>query len=293
MEKKPAIFVDKTRLYSDIEKLTSIEPPRNFRNIFSLNKAAEYIYNEFKKLKCKTELQKYKVDGNEYKNIICSFGPENAERVVVGAHYDVCGDQPGADDNASGVAGLLELARLIDSQNPDLKYRIELAAFTLEEPPFFRTEAMGSAIYVRALYQSGIKIKAMLCLEMIGFFSEEPNSQSFPIGLLKPFYPSKGNFIAVVSKLSQRKIVRHVKKLMVQGSNIDVYSLNAPEILPGIDFSDHLNFWKYGYQAVMITDTSFYRNSNYHQKTDTIETLNFDKMAEVIKGVYHAIVKWL
>lgn len=286
----PDIPVNKERLYSDVKQLTSIDPPRNFINISSLNQSANYILSQFNKLKCKVDIQNFTVQNNEYKNIICSFGPADRERIIIGAHYDVCGNQPGADDNASGIAGLLEIARLIDELKPGLKNRVDLVAYSLEEPPFFRSESMGSAIHAKSLIDSDVKVKAMISLEMIGFFSEKTGSQQYPVFFLKWFYPKKANFIIVVGKLWQRKIVKHMKKYMIQGSNIEVYSINAPTSIPGIDFSDHLNYWRYKYDAVMITDTSFYRNPHYHEKTDSIETLDFNKMAEVIKGIYWAVV---
>jgi len=289
---EPAIPVIKERLFADVEMLTSISPPRNFENISSLNKAAGYIENELKNTGGEIEIQNFSIGNDVYKNIICSFGIENPERIVIGAHYDVCGDQPGADDNASGVAGLLEIGRLIKQLQPLLNYRIDLVAYSTEEPPFFRTAAMGSAIHAKSLAKEGVKVKAMISLEMIGFYSDKPNSQHFPIFFLKWFYPTTANFITVVGKLFQRKTVKHMKEYMSNGSNIDVQSINAPKILPGIDFSDHLNYWKHGYQAVMITNTSFYRNPNYHMATDKIETLDFDKMAEVVKGVYWAIINF-
>jgi len=289
---KPKIPVNKDRLYADVKALTSMDPPRNFNHISSLNQSADYIFSEFKKLGSDVGVQNYTVEGSEYKNIICSFGPQDAPRIIIGAHYDVCGDQPGADDNASGVAGLLETGRMINELKPQLKYRIDLVAYSLEEPPFFRTKYMGSAVHARSLAKAGVKVKAMISLEMIGFYRDEPGSQHFPVFFLSWFYSDKANFIAVVGKLLQRKIVKQIKKSMIEGSNIDVYSINAPVLLPGIDFSDHLNYWNHGYQAVMITNTSFFRNPNYHEVTDKIETLNFDKMAEVVKGVYWTVVQF-
>ncbi len=282
--------VNKERLYSDVQKLTNINPPRNFENIESLNQAANYILFQFMMLSKNVDVQNFKIGDKEYKNIICSFGPMEEERIVIGAHYDVCGDQPGADDNATGIAGLLELARMISELKPNLTKRIDFVAYTLEEPPFFRTSFMGSAVHSKSLADSGVKVKVMICLEMLGFFSEERYLQKYPVFFLKWFYPKRANFISIVGKYGQGKIVKQIKEYMIQGSSINVCSITAPAFLPGIDFSDHLNFWKHKYNAVMITDTSFYRNPNYHKKTDTIETLNFDKMAEVVKGVYWAVV---
>ncbi len=288
----PSVPVSKERLTEDVRFLTTLTPARNYANTVSLEKAAAYIKAEMEKCGVATEEQKYTVDGKEYKNIICSFGPKDAERIIVGAHYDVCEEQPGADDNATGVAGLLEIARLLKSQSPVLNYRVDLVAYTLEEPPYFRTEHMGSAVHAKYLKDNKIKVKAMICLEMIGYFSEEPKSQEYPIGLLKLFYPKKANFIAVVGKLGQGRMLRKVKRSMIKGSAIDVRSINAPAFVTGIDFSDHLNYWKHGFFAVMITDTSFYRNANYHQKSDSMEKLDFGKMAEVVRSVYAAVINF-
>ncbi|OGS27055.1 MAG: peptidase M28 [Elusimicrobia bacterium RIFOXYB2_FULL_48_7] len=286
--------VDKNSLYSTVKYLASLNPPRNYRNISSLNKAAAYIERSFRESGYTPEIQTFKqefrLSKDEFKNIICSLGPPDAERIIVGAHYDVFGDQPGADDNASGIAGLLELARILKIQNPALKYRVDFAAYSLEEPPFFRTDSMGSAVHAKSLFDSGKKIKAMICLEMIGYYSESRGTQGFPMFIMKLFYPSRGNFIAVVGNSGQGKLIRQVKKNMKTGPGMGVESLSAPSWLPGTDFSDHLNYWKYGYKAVMVTDTAFFRNPNYHNSTDTIETLNFDKMSEVVKGIYQAIV---
>lgn len=275
------------RVYSDIEFLTSIRPFRNFRNIESLNIAAEYIKNQMLQFTDIVQEQEFLAYGNIYKNIIASINPEAEERIVIGAHYDVAGDTPGADDNASGVAGLLEILRLLSEEK--LKYRIDFAAYSLEEPPFFATRKMGSYIHAHSLYKQKTKIKVMLSLEMIGYFPDEKGSQHFPLPFFKLFYPDTGNFIGVVGKIGQGKITKKIRNLMREGSNIPVYSINAPVILPGVDFSDHRNFWHFGYQAVMITDTAFYRNPNYHRRTDTIGTLEFEKMYEVIKGISYAV----
>ncbi len=279
---------DTTWLRNYVVGLGSTSEPRCFEHPKGLNEACAYIINCLDSLGLQSEEQMFNVAGLPQKNIIVSFGPKDAERLIVGAHYDVCGEQAGADDNASGVAGLLELARLLKNKT-DLKYRIDLVFYTLEEPPHFRTKEMGSYIHAKSLFDQKIKVKGMVCLEMIGYFSEKPKSQQYPIGILKLFYPTKANYIAVVSKIGQGRFLRKIKKRIKPCCDVDVKSINAPAWITGIDFSDHLNYWAFGYDAVMITDTSFYRNANYHEKTDTVETLDFAKMAEVVRGVYHAI----
>lgn len=281
--------LDSKRLYADVEKLTSLTPPRSYYHPESLRKAALYAENEFKKLDCRVSRQNL---FQGFHNIIATFGSEDGERIVIGAHYDVCGDQPGADDNASAVAGLLELARMIHEAKPSLKHRLDFVAYNFEEPPFFATDEMGSAVHAKSLADADIKVKLMVCLEMIGYFSEVPGSQGFQNEALKHIYPNTGNFIVVVGKQGQEQTVQRVQKLMKETCKVDVQSINAPVSLSGVSLSDHRNYWAQGYQAVMINDTSFLRNPHYHQKTDTIDTLDFDKMAEVVKGVYNVIVNF-
>jgi Zn-dependent M28 family amino/carboxypeptidase len=283
--------VSPDRLYKDVEVLTTIQPARNYANLPSLNKAADYIYQQFSQLDCQLEEQTFIVDGKTYRNIIASFGKLDGERVIVGAHYDVCGDQPGADDNASAVAGLLETARILHAQKPKLNYRIDFVAYSLEEPPYFATEQMGSAVHAKYLHDNQIPVKAMICYEMIGYFSDKPYSQQFPDPALSKIYPNKGNFIIVVGIQGQENFVKNVQTLMRKHSSIDVQSIAFPysEGLAGL--SDHRNYWKYKYPAVMINDTSFLRNPNYHKKSDTIDTLDFKKMAEVVKGVYAVVTQ--
>lgn len=286
------VQVDTIRIKKDVWELCNTPKPRNYKNLESLNLAASYIYNEFEKSGLTVTEQVFKAYGKTYRNIIASYGPECSERIIVGAHYDVCGNQQGADDNASGVAGLLEIARQFQKHQPKVNYRFDLVAYTLEEPPFFRTEFMGSHVHAKYLHDNNIKVKGMISLEMIGYFSEEKKSQKYPLSILKLFYPTKANYIAVVGKLGKGKMTREVKSGMKKGSDIKVCSISAPVSIEGIDYSDHLNYWNYGFDAVMITDTSFFRNSNYHKVSDTPETLDYTKMAEVIEGVVYTLFNY-
>jgi Zn-dependent M28 family amino/carboxypeptidase len=284
------ILIEKDQLYFRIRNLTGIRPARNYRNIESLNKAAHFIKTEFQKYGYKTAEQKFNAQGTEYKNIIARYGSDTAPRFIVGAHYDVAGEQPGADDNASGIAGMLALAELLKKHAPELDFCIEFVAYTLEEPPFFKTEAMGSFIHARSLRQEKIDIMGMACLEMIGYYSDAPQSQFYPISLMNLFYPRKGNFIGVVGNFSSSRLIRHFRHRMAL-ADIGVRSLMAPSIVAGVDFSDHMNYWKFGYSAVMITDTAFYRNPYYHSVNDDIDSLNFIRMGEVIRGIYFSLIE--
>ena len=285
----PAVAVDQQELYNVVQQLTSVYPPRHYRNVISLDRVAEYIYDRFAAQGYRPVEQRFDVDGRSYKNILASYGPEKAPRFVLGAHYDVCGDQPGADDNASAVAGLLAVAGLFKKHAPPIDFRIDFVAYTLEEPPVFRSKYMGSYIHAQSLHATGAKILGMVSLEMIGYYTEAPKSQEYPLPFMKIFYPTRGNFIGVVGNFSSRRLVNHFRDTLAL-SDLPVESLKAPAILPGVDFSDHLNYWKFGYSAVMITDTAFYRNPHYHEPSDGIETLDFTKMAEVVKGLYWALL---
>ncbi|MBF9222842.1 M28 family peptidase [Hymenobacter ruricola] len=282
---------DQVRLHSDVQFLTGLQPARNCHNLQSLNQAADYIKGCFEKLSGHVSEQAFTADGRRYRNIITSFGPAEAARIVIGAHYDVCGDQPGADDNASAVAGLLETARLVHQNQPPLKYRLDFVAYPNEEPPYFATDYMGSAVHAKSLHAANVQVRAMLCYEMIGYFSDQPNSQSFPNEALAKLYPSTGNFIVVVGKTGQEKFTQQVQSLMQpHAGRLDVQRINLPESMGLAGLSDHRNYWRHGYDAVMINDTSFLRNPNYHQKTDTIDTLDFPRMAQVVNGVYGALL---
>jgi len=279
---------DTTLIKNYLKTLTKTPHFRNHNNINQLNFTADYIKSIFEKSSDSVSVQEYNVDQKTYKNIICSFGTENKKRIIVGAHYDVCGDQEGADDNASGVTGLLELSRLLVGKK--LNYRIDLVAYTLEEPPYFRTEFMGSYMHAKSLKELKAEVFGMISLEMIAYFKDEPKSQTYPLGILSIKYGNKGNYITLVKKFGSGEFVNRFSKNFKASKNILTKTFASPPSLPGIDFSDHLNYWKFGYDAMMITDTSFYRNKNYHQKTDTMETLDIPRMSNVIDGVYNALI---
>jgi len=285
-----AATVDPIRLRNHVETLAVQYAPRNYTERQKLNACADYIHNHFQRTGGRVSEQLFSVEaGSEYRNVIVSYGPTNGARIVVGAHYDASGQTPGADDNASGVAGLIELAHLLG--RTELNQRVDLVAYSLEEPPFFATDDMGSAHHARSMHDAGVDVDAMICLEMIGFFSDEKNSQRFPSFLIRMLYPNRGNYIAVIGSWGDRQLIRRVKKSMKGATDLPVYSMSAPKGFPGLDLSDHRNYWQHNYTAVMITDTAFYRNNHYHQRSDTPDTLDYDRMAQVVLGVYEAVVR--
>ncbi len=281
-------LVSPTRLETHVRTISEAIFPRDFEQTEDLERVATYVREQFEKARGAVSDQPFQVNGKTYRNVIASFGPESGEVIIVGAHYDSFGPNPAADDNASGVAGLIELAYLLGQHAPTM--RTELVAYTLEEPPFFRTASMGSAIHASSLKQRGAKVKAMIALEMIGYFSDAPNSQRFPAAVFGLMYPSRGNFIAVVGSVGEGMLVRKVKGAMRAASPLPVRSINAPSFVPGLDFSDHLNYWNAGYPALMITDTAFYRNTAYHTNQDTANRLDYQRMAMVVQQVYAAVM---
>lgn len=274
--KKHLIAITKTKSY------------RTHKNIEQLNTVANYIFDVFNLYADSIYFQEYTVKGQIYKNVVCSFGIQNKERIIIGAHYDVCGNQEGADDNASGVVGLLELARLLKGVR--LNYRVDLVAYTLEEPPYFRTEYMGSYIHAKFLSDNKIPVAGMVSLEMIGYFKDEKKSQSYPIGFLSLIYGKRGNYITLVKKFGAGTFTRTFCRTFKSEKTIITKTFSGPKSLAGIDFSDHLNYWKFGYSACMLTDTAFYRNKNYHKSSDTLATLDLYRMSKVIDGVLGALI---
>lgn len=272
--------------------LKDLTTPTAFRNVYNmrqLNAAADYIQKAFLQFSDSVRFQEFVVDGVTYKNVICSFGTENKERLVIGAHYDVCGDQPGADDNASGVAGILELARLL--QGKSLKKRIDIVAYTLEEPPHFRKKSMGSYAHAQYLHAANIPVLGMVSVEMIGYFSDKKHSQHYPLPIMSWVYGNKGDYITLVKKFGQGSFVRQFCSAYIGSKKVKTKKFSGPKMLPGVDFSDHLNYWRFGFGALMITDTAFYRNRNYHKTSDTMEKLDYKRMALVVDALFETCLQ--
>jgi Zn-dependent M28 family amino/carboxypeptidase len=204
------------------------------------------------------------------------------EIVLVGAHYDSVVGSPGANDNASGVAAMLEISADLASRSPERTVRC--VAFVNEEPPFYRGWKMGSKVYARAARKRGDDIRAMFSLETIGFYSDEPGSQTHP-PLFRYFYPNQGNFVAFVSNLGSRRLLRRAVEAFREHSDFPVERCAALSIVPGISWSDHSSFWRHGYRAVMVTDTAFYRYPYYHSAQDKPHRVRYDALARVTAGL--------
>ncbi len=273
-------------LYRHVEFFSGHVGERHLWKDGSLERTADYIESAFTSYGYSVWRQTYPCYRKKVSNLIVEKKGEDEGTVVIGAHYDTVPGTPGADDNASAVAGLLELARL-HREAPNKKTLL-FVAFANEEPPCFGFPNMGSMVYARHLKERKTSVEVMVSLEMIGFFRPE-RIQNYPLPGMSLFYPKTADFIGVVGNFPSSRCVSFFKKGIRRHSAIDVRSLIAPEFFGGISLSDNFSFWRYGYKAIMVTDTSFFRNRNYHQETDTIDTLDFDKMAEVVKGVHYTL----
>ena len=262
------------------------------RNVWrpnALHAAADYIRQEWQRQSYDVATQRYVAYDVSSENLeITHTGSTSpAEIILLGAHYDSVRGSPGADDNASGVAALLEIGRVLKTAS--VGRTVRLVAFVNEEPPFFYWRAMGSSQYAQAARRRGDDIRVMLSLEMLGAYSDRPHSQSYPpiIGL---FYPDRANFIAFVSDLSSRHVLKRLVDAFRGVSSFPSEYLAAPSLVPGVSWSDHLSFWREGYPALMVTDTSFYRYAYYHKAKDTPEKLDYVRMAQVVEGLAKAII---
>jgi len=274
--------------------------PRCYWEVEKLDRAAGYIEEKMNASGCSVKRQSFTYMGNTYHNIIGEVSPvrnifsngvsseKDSAILIIGAHYDTVPDTPGADDNASGVAGLIELARLAVLE-PSAK-TVKFVAFTLEEPPLFRTIHMGSYVYAKGLKKEKVKVDGMISLEMIGYYCDRKGCQYFPFSFFKFLYPDTGNFIAFVGNIKSKAFTKRVKEAFMKVSPLPVESINTVSFVPGVDFSDHASFWKFGFPAFMITDTAFFRNPYYHTPGDTIRTLDFKRMALLVYGLKSALI---
>jgi hypothetical protein len=263
---------------------------RNVWHPEELAAAALYIHNTLEGLGYEVRVQSFESRGLTLQNLEVELPSDNApqEIIVLGAHYDSIAGTPGANDNASGVAALLEIARLLAGNT--YPRTVRLVAFANEEPPFFYSEEMGSSVYVARSRQRGEQIKAMLALETIGYYTDQPASQHYPIPF-SLFYPDTGNFIGFVGNLSSRRLVRRALGAFRASTAFPSEGVAAPGWMMGVHWSDHWSFWQAGYPAIMITDTALFRYQHYHAATDTPEKLDYPSLARVTKGLADVVAE--
>lgn len=276
-------------LVADVQKLAGEIGERNLNRHPQLQSAAEFIEESLGRAGLTPRRDGYELRGRACHNIEVEIRGTRPEIVLVGAHYDSVFGCPGANDNGSGVAALLALARRFAGKTPGKTLRF--VAFVNEEPPFFQTEEMGSLVYAKRCKEKGDRITAMISLETIGYFSDEPGSQKYPAAGLGFFYPSKGNFIGFASDTGSRTLLREVVSAFREAGRLPCEGASLPGAIPGIGWSDHWAFWQCGYPAIMVTDTAPFRYPHYHEPTDTPEKLDYDRFALVVSGMEKVIVE--
>jgi len=263
---------------------------RNVWNAQALLGASRYIRQTLENLGYQVRVQSFESAEMTVQNLEVELpGVRLPQEVIVfGAHYDSVLGTPGANDNASGIAALLEIARLMAGKKPARSLR--LVAFANEEAPFFDSDEMGSKVYAKRASQRNEDIKAMVSLEMIGHYSDKQGSQRypFPLGF---FYPDTANFVGFVGNLSSRRLVRQALGAFRASTAFPSEGLAAPSWVTGVAWSDHWSFWQAGYPAIMITDTAFFRYEHYHRPTDTPDKLDYQSMARVTKGLVDVAIE--
>jgi Zn-dependent M28 family amino/carboxypeptidase len=279
----------KTNLRSHLHYLSVTLGDRSICRPRNLKAAEDYVSQNFAAMGYTPRRQGFTYMDEEVGNII--VGDENpGGYYILGAHFDTVPGTPGADDNASGVAVLLEVARLAKNLAPPQPWAF--IGFTCEEPPAFSTQAMGSRVYATHARQQNANILGMLCLEMVGYYSQTPHSQSLPLPLKLMGYPDTGNFIGLVSDWRSRSLMDRLAAAIKTACRLPAVTLPVPfegHILPEVRLSDHASFWDAGYPAIMLTDTAFMRNPNYHGPGDVMEHLDLESMIELTLGLVNFV----
>jgi hypothetical protein len=277
----------RTELVSDVQALGGNIGERNFQRYRELVAASDFIERSFSAAGLRPRRDRYEMGGQSFDNIETEIRGAQPEIVLIGAHYDSVLGSPGANDNGSGVAALLALARRFAGK-PCLR-TLRFVAFVNEEPPMFQSPEMGSYVYANRCKANGDRIAAMLSLETIGYYSDAPRSQTYPFPGLGLLYPTRGDFIGFVGNVSSRALVREAIGQFRQHAQIPSQGAALPSGIPGVGWSDQWAFWQHGYPGIMITDTAPFRYPHYHAASDTPGKLDYDTMARVVQGLEKVI----
>jgi len=288
------IDMEKTaeRLQDHLRMLTQTIGERSVLLPENLKKTQDYIEKFYQDINVAVHCESYPYRNYTVANVVAeiSFCDAPTKHYLVGAHYDSVAGTVGADDNASAIAVQLETARQLNALkgNQELDLAVKFVSFTLEEPPAFGTRHMGSRVYALKAWKQKEQIDGMICLEMVGYTCHEPGCQSYPFPLMFLSYPKQGNFIGIVGNLSSKGFTEALNRAFCKNPDLPVVKLTVPlggYLLPSVRLSDHSSFWDRGYQAVMITDTAFFRNPHYHRASDTMDRLDYGFMAQLVKSL--------
>ncbi|NNK94912.1 MAG: M28 family peptidase [Desulfobacterales bacterium] len=278
-----------------LQALTKTIGERSIATLWDHEKAAQYIEDIYKDIDVGSKRESYPFQKKTVSNIVADvvFGKGNAQVVLIGAHYDSVKGTVGADDNASAIAVQLEVARTLAGlrATEGLDLTVRFISFALEEPPAYATWAMGSRVYARKAKKNKEQIDGMICLEMVGYTCNQPGCQKYPFPLMFMGYPNRGDYIGIVGNYRSRKFTNTLFQSFKKNKALPVEKLTVPGsgyLLPNIRLSDHAAFWDRGYNAVMITDTAFYRNPHYHRASDTMDKLDFSFMTQLV----HSLVQY-
>jgi hypothetical protein len=274
-------------LKANVQRLAGEIGERNMWRYPQLTAAADFIENSFSGAGLHPRRDSYELHGQACYNIEAQIPGNRPDVVLIGAHYDSVFGSPGANDNGSGVAALLALARRFAGKSPE--HTLRFVAFVNEEPPHFLSDEMGSFVYASRCKARGDQISAMISLETIGYFSDAPHSQSYPAPGLGMFYPKVGNFIGFVANVHSRALLRRVVALFRKHAKIPSEGAALPAFIPGVSWSDQWSFWRHGYPGIMITDTAPFRYPHYHSSTDTPDKLDYDRFTLVVSGMEKVI----
>jgi hypothetical protein len=273
----------RNELAADVRTLGSEIGERNMPHYPQLNATADFMESSFSRAGLRPRRDTYELHGRPCHNIEAEIHGAHPQILLVGAHYDSVFGSPGANDNGSGVAAMLALARRFAGKR--VEHTLRFVAFVNEEPPYFQTKQMGSYVYASRCKARGDQISAMISLETIGYFSDAPRSQTYPSLGLGAFYPTTGNFIGFVGNVRSRALLRRAIALFRQHAKIPSEGAALPSFIPGVAWSDQWSFWQHGYPGIMITDTAPFRYPHYHSATDTPDKLDYDRFALVVSGV--------
>ena len=286
----PALTEEETALAATLRRHVAriAAHEHNLEHYRELEEVARYIEATLASFGYVPGRQEFTVNGKSVRNIDAVIAPattdRDAEVIVIGAHYDSVSGSPGANDNGSGTAAVIELARLMRDLDGRSKKRIRFVLFVNEEPPYFRTDTMGSVRYARTLVERGEQVVAMYSIETIGFFSSAPGSQKYPppFGLM---FPDRGDFVAFVGLLGSRDLVHRAIRSFRAHTAFPSIGGVAPDLVPGIGSSDHWSFARHGIPALMVTDTAPFRYPHYHETSDTPDKVDTESMARIVKGL--------
>src|SRR3989442_1486347 len=276
-------------LRADVLKLAGEIGERNMWHYTQLNAAADFIENSFSRAGLQPRRDSYEMHGQACHNIEAEIRGASPRILLVGAHYDSVLGSPGANDNGSGVAAMLTLARRFAGRKTE--HTLRFVAFVNEEPPYFLSNEMGSFVYAGRCKARGDKISAMISLETIGYFTDRPHSQTYPVPAIGAFYPATGNFIGFVGNVRSRALLRRVMSIFRQQKKIPSEGAALPAFISGVSWSDQWSFWQHGYRGIMVTDTALFRYPHYHAPTDTPDKLDYDRFALVVSSMEKVIEK--